>query len=62
MDPIKTLRPIVGHQSAGYYTSKARAAYWDGKNNLGESVASGIYIYQLSAGDYTAMRRMVILK
>ena len=52
----------VGYQSAGYYTDRMRAAYWDGCNRSGESVASGIYFYQLRAGDYTALRRMVILK
>ncbi len=52
----------LGHQSAGYYTDRAKAAYWDGRNNTGESVASGVYFYQLRAGDYTALRRMVILK
>ena len=52
----------LGHQSAGYYTDRAKAAYWDGRNESGESVASGIYFYQLRAGDYTTMRRMVIVK
>ena len=52
----------VGHQSAGFYTARAQAAYWDGRNEHGESVASGVYFYQFRAGDYTALRRMVILK
>ena len=52
----------LGHQMAGYYTDRAKAAYWNGRNEHGESVASGIYFYQLRAGDYTALRRMVILK
>ncbi len=52
----------LGHQAAGYYTDRSKAAYWDGRNEFGETVASGIYFYHLSAGDYTAMRRMVILK
>ena len=52
----------LGHQMAGYYTARAKAAYWNGRNESGESVASGIYFYQLRAGDYTALRRMVILK
>ena len=52
----------VGHQSAGDYTDRAKAAYWDGRSDRGESVASGVYFYQLSAGDYTATRRMVIVK
>ena len=46
----------------GYYTDRHRAAYWDGRNELGEPVASGVYFYHLSAGDYAATRRMFILK
>ena len=52
----------VGHQAAGIYRSRSRAAYWDGRNQLGESVASGLYFYTLTAGDFTATRRMLILK
>ena len=52
----------LGYQQAGYYTDRLQAAYWDGRNHLGESVGSGIYFYQLRAGDYTTMRKMVILK
>ena len=52
----------LGHQMAGYYTDRTKAAYWNGRNEHGESVASGIYFYQLRTGDYTALRRMVILK
>ena len=52
----------LGHQMAGYYTDRTKAAYWNGRNEHGESVASGIYFYQLRARDYTALRRMVILK
>ena len=52
----------LGSQSAGYYTNRAKAAYWDGRNASGESVASGVYFYQLRAGDYAALRRLVIVK
>ena len=52
----------VGHRIAAVYENRAKAIYWDGRNELGEQVASGIYFYQLSAGDYSATRRMVILK
>ena len=55
-------RLAVGHQAAGMYWSRNRAAYWDGRNHLGESVASGLYFYTLTAGEFTATRRMLILK
>ena len=57
---IRTLE--VGHQVAAAYENWSKAVYWDGRNNLGEQVASGICFYHLSAGDYSATRRMVILK
>ena len=52
----------LGHQSAGYYTDRDRAAYWDGRNALGEQVASGIYFYQFETDGMSSMRKMVILK
>ena len=52
----------LGYQQAGYYTDRTRAAYWDGRNQLGESVGSGIYFYQLRTDDYSTTRKMVILK
>ena len=52
----------VGHQIAGIYTSRFKAAYWDGRNELGEQVASGIYFYHLSAGHFSITERMVILR
>ena len=57
---VRTL--VLGHQSAGVYQSRSQAAYWDGKNELGEPVASGMYFYTLSAGRFTATRRLVIRK
>ena len=51
-----------GHQRAGMYHSRARAAYWDGRNAVGESVASGVYFYTLKAGDFSATRKMLIRK
>ena len=57
---VRTL--VLGHQSAGIYQSRSRAAYWDGKNELGESVASGVYFYTLTAGNFTATRKMLIVK
>ena len=52
----------VGHQTAAVYENRSRAAYWDGRNYVGESVASGVYFYTLTAGDFSATRKMVILK
>ena len=52
----------IGHQLAAIYESRSKAIYWDGRNEFGERVASGIYFYHLSAGDYSATRKMVILK
>lgn len=52
----------LGHQPAGMYHSKSRAAYWDGRNKVGEPVASGVYFYTLTADDFTATRKMLILK
>ena len=53
---------VVGHQPAGFYHGRARAAHWDGRNQLGESVANGVYFYTLTAGDFSATRRMLIVK
>ena len=52
----------VGHRIAAVYESRSKAIYWDGRTDLGERVASGIYFYTLTAGDYAATRKMVILK
>ena len=52
----------LGHLPAGIYEDRSRAAYWDGRNAQGEPVASGVYFYTLSAGDFTATRKMVIRK
>ena len=57
---VRTL--ALGHKPIGNYQGKNRAAYWDGKNNLGEPVASGVYFYTLTAGDFTATRKMLIRK
>ena len=55
-------RLTVGYQTAGVYQSRIRAAYWDGRNQLGEPLASGLYFYTLTAGEFTETRRMLILK
>ena len=52
----------MGHHAAGVYQSRSRALYWDGRNQRGESVASGLYFYTLRAGDFTGTRKMLIRK
>ena len=59
-DLVRTL--MFGHQPAGVYESRGRAAYWDGRNQLGEPVASGVYFYTLTAGEFTATRKLLIAK
>jgi hypothetical protein len=57
---VRTL--ALGHQPAGVYHSESHAAYWDGKNELGEPVASGVYFYTLTTDNFTATRKMLIRK
>ena len=57
---VRTL--AIGLQPAGLYQNRARAAYWDGQNEFGETVASGVFFYTLTAGNFTATRKMLILK
>ena len=57
---VRTL--TLGYVPAGIYQTKARAIYWDGTNDVGERVASGVYFYHLRAGKFSASRKMVILK
>ena len=52
----------LGHQPAGIYTNRSRAAHWDGRNSQGERVASGIYFYQLQTDNVSSLRKMLILK
>lgn len=52
----------LGFQQAGYYIGRSRAAYWDGRNDLGEPLASGVYFYQLSTPESSTTRKMVIRK
>ena len=52
----------LGHQPAGIYHQRSRAAYWDGRNQLGEPVASGVYFYTLTVDGFTATRKMLIAK
>ena len=62
MNGVAVRRLTVGHQAVGMYQSRGRAVYWDGRNGRGESVASGLYFYTLSAGEFTATRKMLIRK
>ena len=55
-------RLVLGHQPAGMYQIRSRAAYWDGKNAFGEPVASGVYFYTFTAGNFSATRKMLIRK
>ena len=57
---VRTL--ALGQLPTGVYQNRSRAAYWDGRNAQGELVASGVYFYTLSAGDFKATRKMVIRK
>ncbi len=52
----------IGLQEPGNYQSQEKAAYWDGRDEFGTKVASGIYFYTFTAGDFQSTRRMVILK
>ncbi|MFQ6043486.1 MAG: FlgD immunoglobulin-like domain containing protein, partial [Candidatus Poribacteria bacterium] len=57
---IRTIN--LGEKRAGSYIAKDKAAYWDGKNDIGERVSSGVYFYTLQAGGFKATRRMLIVK
>ena len=57
---VRTL--ALGHQPAGVYKNRSRAVHWDGRNDIGERVASGVYFYTLTVGDFSATRKMLIMK
>jgi hypothetical protein len=53
----------VGYRSTGWRLSKGQAAYWDGRNNAGERVSSGVYFYCLHAGDFSSgLRKLVVTR
>lgn len=51
-----------GKQPAGDYISRQRAVYWDGRNDMGETISSGVYFYTLEAADYQKTRRMTVVR
>ena len=53
---------VVGHQPDGVYRSRKRAAYWDGRNEMGEAVANGVYFCTMTAGEFAATRKMQVGK
>jgi hypothetical protein len=57
---VRTLK--LGHRSAGFYTTRERSAYWDGRNEAGEQVSSGIYFYTVQSGEFTAIKMMVVAR
>ena len=52
----------VGYRPAGSYVSKDGAVHWDGKNSLGETVVSGVYFYSIRAGNFKAVKKMVVVR
>ena len=55
-------RLALGHRPAGLYYNRGRAAHWDGRNQIGEKVATGLYFYTLTTGEFTATGKMLIQK
>ena len=52
----------LGHKPSGLYTDKSKAAYWDGRNEAGEQVSSGVYFYTIQAGNFAATKKMILEK
>jgi hypothetical protein len=50
----------LGHKSAGIYVSRGKAGYWDGRNEAGETVASGVYFCNIRADGFAATKKMVM--
>jgi hypothetical protein len=52
----------LGNKPAGFYTSREQSAYWNGRNESGEQASSGLYFYTIRAGNFTATRKMILVK
>jgi hypothetical protein len=52
----------LGHKSAGVYINSDKAAYWDGKNETGERISSGVYFYNIQAGKLIATKKMIVMQ
>ena len=52
----------IGKQEAGRYIDRKKAAYWDGRDGLGQAVSSGLYFYTLTAGNFRATRKLIVVK
>lgn len=52
----------LGYKQQGLYHDRNKAIYWDGKNDVGETVSSGIYFYTLITKNFTQTKKMLILK
>ena len=57
---VRTLN--LGHKQTGFYTNREKAAYWDGRNEAGEHVASGVYFYSITAGELSTTRKMAVAR
>jgi hypothetical protein len=52
----------LGKRDAGIYSTKDKAVFWDGRNNVGETVGSGVYFYELQTGKLSTLKKMMIQK
>lgn len=52
----------LGYKLAGRYTDQTKAIYWNGKNDAGENVSSGVYFYTLTTPEFSQTRKLLILR
>jgi hypothetical protein len=52
----------LGYRLPGRYTTEATAAHWDGKDENGQRISSGVYFYNIKAGNFTATRKLIVLQ